>query len=224
MALMILNQLPANLLHPYDSVSFRLYGGWRSATGLTTSAQELVPDIRANSPAVWNVNYLGKNKAVKVVTNLAESPLGSRKVFSETLVRNRPLRYFRTGANAWASCVNSQSCGFSILRSCHNATPCQSSNCYVQLGDVLVRDEQKMVDTMMVADIAYESFVSKADEVVVVCSDADIWPGIYLALQSQCRITHLHTKPGWRTPSHLLQTLNQPLLQLYRELSLRDPK
>ena len=224
MGLMILNQLPANLLHPYDTVSFRLYGGWRTATGLTNFAQDLIPKIRAASPTVWNVDYLGESKAIKVFTKLADAPLGSTKVFEETLVRNRPLRHFRTGANAWVSCADKQSCGLSILKSCHNATPCQTPNCYVQLGDILVRDEQKMVDTMMVADIAYERFVAKANEVVVICSDADIWPGIYLALQSECRITHLHTKPNWRTPNSLLQTLSQPQLQRYRELSLREPK
>lgn len=219
LARMIFGLLPANLVHPYDALNFRLYGGWRASNLLTAAAQLLLPDIRENSPTVGSCTYIGTNKPLKIHVALAEGPLGTRTRFEQTLVRNRPLRYFRTNQVLWRDCSDSSNCGMAHLHTAHNATKCGNSGCFVQIGDVLVRDEQKMVDTLLVADVAYEAFVSAADEVVLVCSDADMWPGIFLALQKGCRITQIHSKPGWKTPKHLLGSLNHAMLQRYREIS-----
>jgi hypothetical protein len=217
---MLLGLLPANLLHPYDGATVRLYGGWRTSTGPTAAVQQLSPDIAANSPTHLNVTYLGQTKPIATTVSLAFGPIGTRKIFDETLVRNRPLRHFRSIVTPWRDCAANENCGLKTLQNAHNQMECSATSCYVRLGDILVRDEQKMVDTLIVADMAHEIFISKSDEIVIVSSDADIWPGIYLALQSKCRVTQLHTKKGWKTPGHLLRTLDNVLLQSYRELSI----
>lgn len=217
---MILSHLPANLLHPYSGVQARLYGGWRTATGLTTLAQELIPDLRANSPTMVSVAYVGVAKSIKVDVTLAQGPLGTRKVLEETHTRNRELRHFHSRPQPWQGCADAQNCGFKGLSKASKATPCGATGCFVRLGDILAQNEQKMVDTLLVADIAHQTFIAKANEVVVVCSDADIWPGIFLALQAGCRVTQLHAKKGWNTPRTLLDMLDHPLQQRYRQLSL----
>jgi len=217
----ILARLPANLLFPYTAIAVRLYGGWRTSIGLTTVAQQqLVPDIRANSPTVHGTTYIGQTKSLRVRVELAVAPVGTKHPFPDTLVRDRDLRFFRARPHPWGGCAREQSCGMSLLCSSTAQTRCQIAGCGVQLNDIFVRDEQKMVDTLIVADIAQQALVAKEQEIVVVSSDADIWPGIFLALQNACRITHVHTSPGWKTPRALIDTLSHPMSQNYRELSL----
>lgn len=220
LARMLLALLPPNLLHPYDSVSIRLYGGWRSATGLTPYAQELAASIARDAPTTFNVTHIGNQKKLRVLVSLANGPAGTRKVFPETLARNRPLRHFRARTAPWHECTSGNACGMTLLHNAHNATPCRTANCHVRIGDILVRDEQKMVDTLMVADIAHETFVSRAEDIIVVSSDVDVWPGIFLALHNGRRVTQMHTQTGWATSRQLMDTLDDAMAAGYRQFSV----
>lgn len=100
------------------------------------------------------------------------------------------------------------------------ATACAVAGCGSTVGDVLVRDEQKMVDTLLVADIALHTFATGASDLVVVSSDIDMWPGVLLAVQAGCHVTHIHTKSGWRTQGHLMRTLNRSTGRAYRQLTV----
>ena len=117
-------------------------------------------------------------------------------------------------------CVSVSGCGLNQFFGLSNATPCTNAACACTLGDVLVRDEQKMVDTLLIADIASHAFTSKASDVVVVSSDIDMWPGVLLALRTGCSVTHMHTKAGWRTQPHLVGTLGSTLGKSYRQLAV----
>ncbi|PKH70038.1 hypothetical protein CXF96_05910 [Stenotrophomonas sp. Betaine-02u-21] len=83
-----------------------------------------------------------------------------------------------------------------------------------------MRDEQKMVDTLMVADLAHITFVDKHDDVVVVSSDADIWPGILLAIKGGCAVTQVHATPKIVTASNLKNMLHPDISSYYREISI----
>lgn len=117
-------------------------------------------------------------------------------------------------------CASVVGCGLNQFFGLSNATPCTNTACACTLGDVLVRDEQKMVDTLLVADIAAHAFTSRATDVVVVSSDIDMWPGVLLALRTGCSVTHMHTKSGWRTQTHLVGTLGSSLGKAYRQLAV----
>lgn len=220
LARMLMGLLPANLLYPYDLASFRLYGGWRTGTNLTNGAAILSASISQDSQTTVTIKHLGEEKKIRVSVSLAGGPAGSRKILPDTYVRNRKLRHFKALNTPWHECANHQSCGMSFLHLGHNGTPCRTKDCFVHLGDVLVRDEQKMVDTLMVADIAHETFVSKAEDIIVVSSDSDVWPGIFLALRNGRRITQIHSKTGFITPPSLTAMLDQAASAGYREFSI----
>ncbi len=93
------------------------------------------------------------------------------------------------------------------LRQLKYSDECEAATCAVKAQDLVVRDEQKMVDTLIVADIAYLSLQKRDKNVVVVSSDTDMWPGVLLAANAGCLITHIHTNDGWRTQRHLSQML-----------------
>lgn len=202
----------------YSRAHVRLYGGWRTNGALTQAAQKLLPNVRAGSPAL--VSVPGRTSSVTVSIEMAEGPVGTSARFSETFARERGIRPFRANPNALKACVDILNCGLKSLYSLSHRQPCSCIGCDAVLGDLLVQDEQKMVDTLIVADLAHESLVTKASDVVVVSSDSDIWPGILLALMSGASITHIHPRKSWKTPRHLMQTLNPTLAARYTQSSL----
>lgn len=217
---MLVSQLPSTLLSQYDNVFVRLYGGWRSKGLLTRGAQRIIPDIRSNSGGVLQFLLGEETRKVIVHVALAYAPIGFSTPLDETLVFDRDLRKFRAKSQPWSECANATACGLAGLSTLCHTSQCQENNCAMKLGDLLVRDEQKMVDTLIVADIAHDVHVDRARDLVVVSSDTDMWPGVLLALRAGCSVTHIHPKKNWRTQAHLMRTLNNQLQNSYKQMSL----
>lgn len=206
-ARILIQKIPLGVLSTYDSITVRHYGGWRSNGTATPAAQQLVPDIARDSPTIFSVMQPNGQSNKKLIVELAVGPIGTSVVLNETLVRDRGLRRFRVNAGRLRNCLNVANCGLSGLFSLRSTTSCSDTACDMTLGDMLVRDEQKMIDTLVVADIASLAIVQKAVDIVVVSSDTDMWPGMLLATSAGCRVIHIHTKAGWKTQQFLLQTL-----------------
>ncbi len=163
--------IPSSVLDRHNSIQARLYGGWRNQGTLTTSAQRLVPDIRVGSPTVVGNPNPGQNNPLRLKVELADGPMGCVTPLQETLVRDRGLRKFRTRSLPWSNCVDpSANCGLSQYYSLSHVTSCSTMGCSCRVDDILVRDEQKMVDTLIVADIAHQALVQRASDIVVVVS------------------------------------------------------
>lgn len=209
--------VPEVVLNRHDSVAVRLYGGWREQGILTRAAQKLVPNIRAGSPLTHG-KRLGMPDFLRITVELADSPIGSTTPLQETLVRERGLRGFRA-RSSWSECNNPASCGLGQFVSISHRTNCTTAGCTSSLANVLVRDEQKMVDTMIVADMAHQALTHKATDIVIVSSDTDMWPGVLLAVRANCQVTHIHTRARWRTQRHLIVTLGRNS-QYYKQLSV----
>jgi uncharacterized LabA/DUF88 family protein len=220
LARILVGSLSGPLLAPYDSVHVRLYGGWRSSNNLTTVAQRLVPSIRADSPTNVVADDGGGRKNIRLTVELAERPVGTSRNFEETLARERTLRSFRARSRPWSGCANTAVCGLSQLSSASSRSKCPDTTCGIAWLDVLVRDEQKMVDTLIVADMAHQVFVVRARDIVVVSSDTDMWPGVLLAVRAGCHVTQIHTKHGWRTQRHLLNTLDGASGRFYSQITV----
>lgn len=220
LARMLASTVPEDVAARHNAFLVRLYGGWRARGSLTQLAQKLVPEIRRDSPCIIKISHTGSLYQYKLTVELADGPIGTSISLQETLARERGLRKFRSKIGAPSECASQSTCGMSQYFGLSQATACSVATCSRILGDVLVRDEQKMVDTLIVADIAANAIASKASDVVVVSSDIDMWPGVLLALGSGCGVTHIHTKAGWRTQGHLIGTLGSHLGKKYRQLAV----
>ncbi len=218
LAKVLVGTFPALLIDRYDSVEFRLYGGWRYQNALTQIAQAIIPDIRMNSPTVVSTHRNGTLAKTKLEVLLADGPIGWSTPLAESVVRGRSIRNFWSLAGGPPGCRTPSSCGMQSFRNLRNTTSCTDTGCSIELGDMLVRDEQKMVDTLIVADMAYVAYGRKAHDIVLVSSDNDMWPGVLVAIRAGCFVTHIHTKVGRRTPRHLLQTLGGPLEHFYAQV------
>jgi hypothetical protein len=216
----LLSAVPLTVVARYESAVVRLYGGWRASGSPTTSAQRLVPEIVRGSPTIYEAATGPTGAPVRLLVELADRPIGWHAVLDQTLIKNRGLRGFRANPQLLRECVDIGACGMQQYFSLLPSTACANAGCGADLGHLLVRDEQKMVDTLLVADLAFQVFTEHPTDVVVVSSDADIWPGILLALRGGSNVVHIHPKPGGRTQPHLLQTLGSRLSATYVERSL----
>lgn len=220
LAKLLVTLVPSTIIARHQGVTVRLYGGWRSNGVLTNFAQNLVPDIHRQSPTVVSIFDSGAALNVRLTVELAQGPIGSSTSLEQTFVKNRGLRNFRSRNSSPSECAKPSSCGLQMYSGLTHATQCGNPGCNSKLADVFVRDEQKMVDTLIVADIAHQAFAAKATDVVVVSSDTDMWPGVLLALRAGCAVTHIHTKRGLRTQTHLINTLGGLLSRNYMQLSV----
>jgi uncharacterized LabA/DUF88 family protein len=219
-AKILIPQLSSASIARHSEITVRLYGGWRIRGNLTTNAQRLIPDIRASSPLFVSSTHAGVTAKLRLTVELADKPIGSSALLTETFVRDRDLRKFKVRSIPWHSCTNAASCGLNPFIGLTYNSQCGTGSCPVRMVDIFVRDEQKMVDTLIVADIAHQALSVKATDVVVVSSDTDMWPGILLALQAGCHITHIHPRTSWKTQAHLIATLGGQLGKLYQQMSL----
>ena len=75
---------------------------------------------------------------------------------------------------------------------------CPEPDCRLTGPLVLRRREQKLVDTMLAADVFLDVY-SNERQIAVVSSDDDLWPAIRTALQFGVRVVHIHTESGYAT-------------------------
>lgn len=218
LAKVILDTVDSSVLASYTAVTVRMYGGWRSGSRYTTFAQRLLPQIRNDSPSIFSLKHGDAIVNLRLVVELADYPIGTQSaLLEETFVRDRNLRNFRSRSFPLSSCANTGTCGMVGLINLTASTQCDEPGCAKTIGDVFVRDEQKMVDTLMVADIAYQALVAKTQHVIIVSSDTDMWPGVVLALQAGRDVIHIHTTPAWRTQRHLMNTISGRLGNSYKQ-------
>lgn len=220
LARLIFARIPAAVSDRHTLVTVRMYGGWRQRGVLTRNAQSLTPDIRANTPTIAKYSSKGITKQIRLEVELADTSIGLSLPLSDTLVSDRNIRKFHANRSALTRCTNTSSCGLRQFSALSYRDACAELSCEHQLGDLLVRDEQKMVDTLLVSDAAYVSLFLQEPDVVIVSSDNDMWPGVMQALRTACKVTHIHTKSQRKTPNHLLQSLTPAMMSRYQQLSV----
>jgi hypothetical protein len=67
------------------------------------------------------------------------------------------------------------------------------------------RQQQKLVDTMLAADLIHLGSTSN-EPIAIVTSDDDLMPPVIQAVYSGAEVLHLHTIAGRSTPSHYAPT------------------
>jgi len=215
----ICSRLPASVVGNEPELTVRLYGGWKTNSMSTQRAQALIPQLATGHTYIARPGHAPGTPKIRLVVELAVAPLGAQTPFDTTLAKERALRTFRPRQNVTA-CFQPAACGLSFLRNLTHQTPCVTPQCGATPRDLLVRDEQKMVDTLMVADMAHAAFINDDKDIVVVTSDTDIWPGVLLAIKAGCAVTQIHATPKMRTPTALTNMLPPGASRYFNEILL----
>lgn len=198
--LIYLSEKIVNGFSPSDvnnlNVQIRLYGGWYQNQRLTRTAQHLANEITGSFPitAVLNDNKSKIIVNVELAYSLITQP--HMQLFNTFRIRGMPygLDCFHPNQK---NCLD-PNCQLITVHNFIKSDICGSCN-KIRPADLLYKNEQKLVDTMITSDLIYTA--NTFSNVCIVSSDDDFWPGILTALNFGVRVTQIHTK-GKPTPHH----------------------
>lgn len=192
------------------AVDIRLYGGWYAENVLTQRAQTLVASLAADFPRPVPT---GQKKRPQVVARaeLAFSLAAEPNVHLVNTYRRKQARRVACEHPANAGCVNT-SCPLLPIHAFFAKKRCPDTGCQIRPTDLVYREEQKLVDTMMSADM-FHAATQRRSPLVVVSSDDDLWPAIRTTLLQGITVLHVHTIAR-RTPQHYCAHVGDSYTQL----------
>ena len=87
----------------------------------------------------------------------------------------------------------SPNCPMAIVHQFFALRKCPETSCTRSIDQLLTRAEQKLVDTMLVADLIHLAS-SGETSLAIVSSDDDLWPGMLMAMSNGTHVVHVCTK------------------------------
>ena len=177
-------------------VNCRLYGGWFDEDAFSRSAERLIPDLRRDFPCSVPVTSTEGAQAILVRVELARSLACDPAVVLTHTYRQRSLPpRLRCEAVPFPGCAAPSRCPVAALDPFIRNDDCPVDGCTVEPKGVLAREEQKLVDSMLVVDLVH--FAETTDQpLVVVSADDNLWPGIRFALLRGARVIHVIPRRG----------------------------
>jgi uncharacterized LabA/DUF88 family protein len=213
--------IPDDFAEGMIRVEMRLYGGWVTGRALTRQAQTLSAEMQAGFPATaQRLDKLGNTVTWIISAALARSGLflPSEDLF-DTFMPGRSLGAIKIDQSAWRSCTLPTACPLTTVETFIRDGQCHVGGCGVTSRDLLRKNEQKQVDTLLVADMAELVLRQGVTRLVIVSSDADMWPGVLLCLAAGASVCQVHTTPGGKT-KHALRVNLSRLSATYIEKSV----
>jgi hypothetical protein len=195
----VINRLDEKGMISWDRLDFKFYGGWYLDKSLTFAAQRLVAELSSKFPHPYKLNG-SAHSSVIVSAQLAHSleihP--KRELHSTFRLRATPAKKLRCKTPTEIGCKTPAECPMAAMQALFDTGNCPVSGCTHNLEDFFPRKgEQKLVDSMMVADLIYAA-MRKDEAVAVVSSDDDLWPGIISAMVLGAHVLHVETKYAGR--------------------------
>ena len=185
---------------------FELYGGWFEGISVTRRAQKLAAQL-ASFPVPVSVTDGSNAHPLIAAAEFATGLLPEPRVFLTHTFRPRSgVAGISCAAPPFTGCVLPGGCAIASVYGLVAAGQCPEPGCPVIQESLLSRAEQKLVDTLLVADLLHLAHANQ-DPIAVVSTDDDMWPGIRLALLQGTPIFHIHPVPRRQTPSHYLVAL-----------------
>jgi uncharacterized LabA/DUF88 family protein len=205
------SRIPDHFMEDISRVEVRLYGGWTTGRSLTRQAQTLSAKIQGGFPATTQrLDQSGKLTTRILTVALARSALClPSEDLSDTYMPGRSVGNIYIDQSGWRACALPQKCQLAVVESFLRDRQCDFGNCEVTARNLLRRNEQKQVDTLLVIDMAELALRQGAKRVAIVSSDADMWPGILLCLTAGAAVCQVHTSPGGTTKPALMSNLSR---------------
>lgn len=172
-------------------LDFRLYGGWYGPLRLTKYGTQTAAEVQRDFPFVLRDAAL--NTSVTINCELAQALLQLPKHTLPHTFRQRQGPPRLTCALPRDLGCTDTACPIFAVHGLFDTGNCPGTNCSRPIEQILGRNEQKLVDTMLVADVIHLAN-SGAPHIGVVSSDDDLWPGMLTAMQHGSHIIHLCTK------------------------------
>lgn len=201
----IARTLGAPAVGKYRRLHLRLYDGWYKVQNPTQLAQTTSAEVQREFPTTVTVpSASGQPVRAVVAAEMAYSlHCDPNNHIWHTFRPRSGQANVTCNSPVSAGCV-SPACMLSALPRFFSSQQCPEASCTLTTEDLIVRNEQKLVDSMMATDLM-SLHLSSHEELVVVSSDDDLWPAIRLLLHRGHTIYHIHTKPTRTTPAFYSQ-------------------
>ncbi len=176
-------------------VDLRFYGGWYEETSPTRDAQQMEREL----PGPTLVPLNDDRRALMVNVELAYSMRCDPAHHIVYTLRSKTApRWLEFTDPTVAGCQLAGSCPLRPSFDFFVRGECPEQSCPVTSRLIVRRREQKLVDTMLSADVFFNVYAN-AEQIAVVSSDDDLWPAINTALQFGVGVVHVHTVAGHST-------------------------
>jgi hypothetical protein len=185
------------------ALDFRLYGGWDSKNRMTRDGQDLAVEMKSIFPKILK---LGKAE-VRLTMQLAQSLEALPSKALPNTLREEPLGRIKCQTPSKTTC-RSDTCPIDPMAAFLNSGACTQPGCIAEPHMLLSRREQKLIDTMIVADLIHLAG-SGETPIGLVSSDDDMWPGILSALNIGASVIHVHTRVPIIQSAYLTRTSGQ---------------
>jgi uncharacterized LabA/DUF88 family protein len=192
----VLMQLPRIFSATQGKCDIRIYGGWYEEENMTLRAQQLSVSIQSDFPAIIRVPMeLGKQIIFKTNAELAralvEEP--SHYLFNTYRKKSKPAN-IRVLKPEDAGCTNVE-CSLPVAKKLLKTGKCSAAGCTTSRADLVYRDEQKIVDTMLTCDLLYYSKLGY-NHIMLVSGDDDFLPPIRTAILRGSKVYRVHPTPS----------------------------
>ncbi len=172
-----------------SDVFFRIYGGWHSGEKQTLSAKNLIADLDKDFPKYRRLNV---HSSIKVHVELAYSLINHPKIFFLNTYRQKQIqRNVRCLSADELGCCH-DGCPMDIIRTYIETKKCPV--CNKNLDNFMFRNEQKIVDSLIICDLLLILQNNESNSTMIVSSDDDFIPAIYLCLMNRHHVYHVLTQ------------------------------
>jgi hypothetical protein len=174
-------------------INIRLYGGWNEDLKITRRAQILAANISTMFPKMVRVGPVTSKKTLTANAVLAFTLLEFPGEIIENTFRQRGFpKGIRTKHPLSCGCSSPTCPLIAVHEFITQGHITEQTCCTLGPEDLLFKDEQKLVDTMISTDLVFLA-QNGSSPIVIVSSDDDLWPAMRVSINSGAKIIQLHT-------------------------------
>lgn len=194
-------QLPMEASISRAMCDVRIYGGWYEGTGITAVAQSVAVEIQQAFPTIIRLPTKGGNN-VSISTNaeLAVSLLQEpgHHLFNTYRRKGKPANV-RVEDPISLGCSDS-ACVLPLMKKLLRNGSCPKPGCTISSTNLIYRNEQKIVDTMLSCDLIHAAATGYAP-VLLVSGDDDFLPPLRTILLRGTSAFRFHPTPTYQKAS-----------------------
>lgn len=188
----ILAEIPPAFLAKHRRLTIRLYDGWYDARQHTQHANTILASINNVFPYIWHPSSTVPLHKILINVELAKGLYAEPGKWLIHTFRPRSGQSNVACRDAPAAGCKAATCALAGMHRFFQTQQCPDNQCQVTPADFLVRNEQKLVDTLLATDLL--TLHTRGDqEVAVVSSDDDFWPPIRFVVLNGMTVLHVHT-------------------------------
>lgn len=192
----VLMRMPWDLKEARGNCDVRIYGGWYEGVDITPLAQELTVSLQQEFPAIIRLRrsateITSLTTTAELAVSMMEEP--GHHMFDTFRKKGRPGN-IRIQKPDEIGCVDA-SCLLPLMKKLLKSGSCPVGGCSVGVKNLVYRNEQKVVDTMLSCDMIFAPKIDY-DHIVLISGDDDFLPPIRTLMLRGVSVARCHPKPN----------------------------